>query len=245
MKSLSFNWTQIASLSTSSVTCKVIPKNLKGRNKSSQDWLQRQLNDPYVKLAKYEHYRARSAYKLLEIDNQCKILKPGQVVVECGAAPGAWTQVAVSRVNSLPNDKDKPQGIVIGVDLTSIHPLPGATFLGGKDFTCPKTQQQILDFLQGRKVNVVLSDMAPNASGTKALDHENIINLSYSALRFAVQHSAIGGSYLCKIWEGFMSQKISEDMRKFYKNVKTIKPPSSRSDSAEKFLLCRNFLGIK
>ncbi|XP_068219127.1 rRNA methyltransferase 2, mitochondrial-like [Palaemon carinicauda] len=227
---------------TSSALSKIVPKSLKGKSKSSQDWLTRQLNDPYVKLARYEHYRARSAFKLIEIDDRHKILHHGQVVVECGAAPGAWTQVAVSRVNSLPK-VDHKQGLVIGVDLLSIHPLPGAIFLCGKNFTHPKTQQEILGILDGKKVNVVLSDMAPNATGTRSMDHENIIDLAYSALNFAVQHSALNASFLCKVWDGSRDMKLKSDMEKYYRTVKIIKPNASRKDSSEKFLLGKNFLG--
>ncbi|XP_042206959.1 rRNA methyltransferase 2, mitochondrial-like [Homarus americanus] len=229
---------------TSSVTNKVIPKKLKARSRSSQDWLTRQLNDPYVKLAKYEQFRARSAFKLQEIDERHKILKPGQVVVECGAAPGAWTQVAVSGVNSLPKDTNRSQGVVIAVDILSIHPLPGAVTLGGKDFTLSETQQEILNVLKGRKVNLVLSDMAPNATGTKELDHENIIALAYSALRFAIQHSDLQSTFLCKIWSGFRDRQLITDMEKFYRSVKVVKPPSSRCDSSEIFLLGKKFCGL-
>ncbi|XP_064089913.1 rRNA methyltransferase 2, mitochondrial-like [Macrobrachium nipponense] len=233
-----------ASLHTSSTFRKIVPKSLKGRSKSSQDWLTRQLNDPYVKLARYENYRARSAFKLIEIDDRHKILNPGQVVVECGAAPGAWTQVAVSRVNSLQNVKGKQQGLVVGIDLLGIHPLPGAIFLSGKNFTNPETQHEILKILDGRKVNVVLSDMAPNASGTRAMDHENIIDLAYSALNFAVQHSALKASFLCKVWDGSRDMKLKSDMERYYGSVKVIKPNASRKDSSEKFLLGKNFQGI-
>nr|XP_045594871.1 rRNA methyltransferase 2, mitochondrial-like isoform X2 [Procambarus clarkii] len=199
MRSRCWSIWQTLQFCTSSVTNKVIPKNLKGRSKSSQDWLTRQLNDPYVKLAKHNQFRARSAFKLLEITEKHKIIKPGQVVLECGAAPGAWTQVAVTGTNSLPQDKNKPQGMVVAVDILAIYPLPGATLLGGKDFTQKETHQEILNILQGRKIDVVLSDMAPNASGIKELDHENIITLAYSALTFAIQHSALDATFLCKL----------------------------------------------
>ncbi|XP_045122027.1 rRNA methyltransferase 2, mitochondrial-like isoform X2 [Portunus trituberculatus] len=222
---------------TSCAVCKTVPKNLRGRNKSSQDWLTRQLNDPYVKLAKQHQYRARSAFKLIEIDKQCHLLQPGQVVVECGAAPGAWTQVAVMGVNSLPHARNKSQGMVIGIDLQSIHPLAGATLLGGRDFTSPQTQQQVLELISNRKIDVVLSDMAPKASGIKDLDHENIISLAYAALGFAVQNTAGGGSFLCKVWEGFLTQQLINDMKKSYRTVKVVKPPASRGDSSEKFLV--------
>ncbi|KAG0717183.1 rRNA methyltransferase 2, mitochondrial [Chionoecetes opilio] len=226
-------------LSTSCTACKTVPKNLKGRSKSSQDWLTRQLNDPYVKLAKHQQYRARSAFKLLEIDKRHRLLVPGQVVVECGAAPGAWTQVAVAAVNSLPQAKNKSQGMVIGIDLQSVHPVPGATLLDGRDFTAPQTQLQVLELLNGRKVNVVLSDMAPKASGIKGLDHENIISLAYAALRFAAQNTAEGGSLLCKIWEGFMTHQLISDMKRSFRTVKIVKPAASRGDSSEAFLVAK------
>lgn len=222
---------------TSCTACKTVPKNLKGKTKSSQDWLTRQLNDPYVKLAKQQQYRARSAFKLLEIDKQHSLLRPGQVVVECGASPGAWTQVAVAGVNSLPHAKNKSQGMVIGIDLQSIHPLPGATLLGGRDFTSPHTQQMVIQLLTGRKVNVVLSDMAPKSTGIKDLDHENIVSLAYAALQFTVQNTAEGGSFLCKVWEGFLTQRLITDMKTSFRTVKIVKPPASRGDSAEIFLL--------
>lgn len=225
--------------STSCAVCKTVPINLRGRGKSSQDWLTRQLNDPYVKLAKQHRYRARSAFKLTEINKQCHLLQPGQVVVECGASPGAWTQVAVMAVNSLPHARNKSQGTVIGIDLQTIHPLPGATLLGGRDFTSPQTQQKVLELLSGRKVDVVLSDMAPKASGVKDLDHENIISLAYAALGFAVQNTVEGGSFLCKVWEGFLMQQLIGDIKKSFRTVKVVKPPASRSDSSEKFLIGR------
>lgn len=224
---------QTSYFSTSSVANKIVPKNLKGRKTSASDWLTRQLNDPYVKLAKFRQFRARSAFKLLEINEKHNILKPGQVVLECGAAPGAWTQVAVSGVNSLPQDINKPQGTVVAVDILAVHSLPGAVMLGGKDFTQQGTQQHILKVLQGKKIDVILSDMAPNATGTKDLDHEVIIELAYSALRFAIQHSALQATFLCKIWEGHRDRTFISDVEKFYKTVKVVKPPASRSDSSE------------
>lgn len=231
----------VACLHTSCAACKVVPKNLKGKSKSSQDWLTRQLNDPYVKLAKQHQYRARSAFKLLEIDKRQRLLRPGQVVVECGASPGAWTQVAVAAVNSLPHVGNKKQGTVIGVDLQSIHPLAGATMLGGRDFTAPETQQQVLELLGGRKVDIVLSDMAPRASGIKDLDHENIVSLAYAALSFAVFNSAVGGTFLCKIWEGFRMQQLVADIRSSYRTVKFVKPEASRTNSAEIFVIGKDF----
>ncbi|XP_063845430.1 rRNA methyltransferase 2, mitochondrial-like isoform X3 [Scylla paramamosain] len=190
-----------------------------------------------LQLRKRAYLLTRSAFKLLEIDKQCHLLQPGQVVVECGASPGAWTQVAVMGVNSLPHAKNKGQGMVIRIDLQTIHPLPGATLLGGRDFTSPQTQQQILELLSSRKIDVVLSDMAPKASGIKDLDHENIIRLAYAALGFAIQNTAEGGSFLCKVWQGFLIQQLISDMKKSFRTVKVVKPPASRGDSSEKFLV--------
>lgn len=117
--------------------------------------------------------------------------------------------------------------------------------MGGTDFTAASTQAKVLELLNGKKVNIVLSDMAPNATGVHDMDHENIVHLAYSALRFALQVSCVGGSVLLKIWDGRESNRLEQDIAKFYQHVKVVKPPASRGDSAEKFLLARMFKGLK
>ncbi|GAV05189.1 hypothetical protein RvY_15357 [Ramazzottius varieornatus] len=245
------------------------------RSKSSHEWLLRQSKDPYVKKAKAVSYRARSAFKLLEIDEKYKILQPGHVVIDLGAAPGSWSQVAVKKVNAyIPpditkdtrealmvkvertdngifeyvdeevpegNTKKASCGIVIGVDLLDITPYPGAIFLKDSDFTNPKVQKKILDMLEGRPVDVVLSDMAPNASGMRTLDHDAIITLCTEALIFAVRVLREKGTFLCKIWSGGSNKDFESLLKKHFTLVKFVKPPASRDDSAETYFLATGF----
>ncbi|XP_044272368.1 rRNA methyltransferase 2, mitochondrial [Tribolium madens] len=218
-------------------------KNVKGT--SSHEWLSRQLADPYVEKAKMMNYRCRSAFKLLEIDDRFKILRPGFVVIDCGAAPGSWSQLAVKRVNSDGFDPKQAQGVVISIDKQQVFAINGATILGNMDFTDPKSQDVLIETLRGRKADAVISDMAPNATGVKDLDNENIIRLCYSVLRFAVQNSQVGASVVVKLWQCGQAKQLENDLRKFYDSVKFVKPNSSRSDSAEIFLLGRDFKGLK
>lgn len=234
----------IRNLHTYSTLFRETPQNLKGKKHSSQLWLTRQIQDPYVELAKRENYRCRSAYKLLEINERFKILEPGKIVIDCGAAPGSWTQVAVKFTNA--NAKQKSAiGTVLGIDKQPIYPIEGATLLNGMDFTAATSQNKILNILNGRKVNVFLSDMAPNASGIRDLDHENIIQLVYSALKFALQIIHINGIFVCKLWDGKKSLQLEKDLTRFFKYVKNIRPKATRDESTEKFLIAREFKGIK
>lgn len=219
------------------------PKNLKGRSKSSQDWLTRQLADPYVEKARMLNYRCRSAFKLLEMDDKYKILKPGDIVLDCGAAPGSWTQVAVERTNAHGKVERAPLGAVYSIDLLHFHAVPGATIFGGMDFTSSLAQKRLRESLSGRKVNCVLSDMAPNATGVRMLDQESITNLCYEVLRFALAMSAPQANLVVKIWDNGDVPKLERDMLSYYEKVKRIKPRASRGDSAEHFLLARGFKG--
>lgn len=234
----------IRNLHTYSTLFRETPQNLKGKKHSSQLWLTRQIEDPYVELAKRENYRCRSAYKLLEINERFKILEPGKIVIDCGAAPGSWTQVAVKLTNA--NAKQKSAiGTVLGIDKQPIYPIEGATLLSGMDFMAATSQNKILNILNGRKVNVFLSDMAPNASGIRDLDHENIMKLVYSALKFALQIIHINGIFVCKLWDGKKSLQLEKDLTRFFKYVKNIRPKATRDESTEKFLIAREFKGIK
>ncbi|RXG68063.1 rRNA methyltransferase 2, mitochondrial [Armadillidium vulgare] len=228
-------------ISTSQISYKVIPKNLKKFSKSSQDWLTRHLNDPYVKRAKYEHYRARSAFKLIEIDEKHKLLGPGKIVIDCGAAPGSWTQVVVSKLK----DKNGNQnGKVISVDLSYFEKVEGSICLPGHDFNADSTQLAIEKELDGKKVHLILSDMAPKASGARDLDHTQIIDLSYSVLRFAIKNARYGSDFLCKVWDGYKLKEFKNELEKYYERVKLVKPNASRTDSSETFVLGRNFKKI-
>ncbi|XP_053999010.1 rRNA methyltransferase 2, mitochondrial [Hylaeus anthracinus] len=238
------NFLFVRNLYTCNTLFRETPENLKGKKHSSQLWLTRQLQDPYVEKAKQLNYRCRSAFKLLEINDRFKILKPGQVVIDCGAAPGSWTQVAVNLTNA--NAKtDNPVGTVLGIDKLPVFPVEGATLLCPLDFTHAESQKRIMELLEGNKADVVLSDMAPNASGVRDCDHENIIKLAYSAFVFALQVTQVDGTFLCKVWDGGMSKKLEQDILKFYKTVKIVRPQATRDESTEKFLLGRGFKGIK
>lgn len=231
--------------STFRVLFKETPINLKGRKKSSQDWLTRQLKDPYVEKARLENYRSRSAFKLIEIDDKYKFLRPGNIVIDCGASPGGWTQVAAQRCNVNGTDTDSNPGTVVGIDLIRIHPIPGTILLSPMDFTKSSTQDKIHQCLNGKLVDVFMSDMAPNATGVAALDHEVIIDLVVQALRFALQVSRPGGSFLAKIWNGGQMQSLMNELERFYKTVHIVKPPASRKDSAEIYFFCQGFKGLK
>jgi 23S rRNA (uridine2552-2'-O)-methyltransferase len=189
--------------------------------------------------------RCRSAFKLLEIDQKYNILKPGSVVIDCGASPGSWTQIAVQKVNADNSMPKKPTGLVVGVDLLQIYPIENAIVIGNSDFTEPKTQEKIREHLKGRSIDCVLSDMAPNATGIRALDQENITNLCYAVVRFALQMSKVNASLLMKVWDNGDVPKLEKDLLQYYKSVKSVKPISSRNDSSEKFLLARNFVGLE
>lgn len=244
---------QCRPLHLSSSLCKVVPKTLKGRSKSAQDWLTRQLNDPYVKRARQQSYRARSAFKLLEIQEKLQLLRPGQGVVECGCAPGAWSQVLVKQCNSVAPDGGKsrdydesaPAGRVVGVDLLPVAPLPGAVFVTGADLTTPATQARILELLHPYPIDVIVSDMAPNATGCYSLDHTKIMGLVYSAARLAKQHSAEGGCLLCKVWSGPLTNKFREQLSVLYEHVGAVKPPCSRDNTSELYIYARGFKGAQ
>ncbi|XP_050391081.1 rRNA methyltransferase 2, mitochondrial [Patella vulgata] len=219
---------------------KTVPKNIKGKGKGSQEWLRRQLNDPYVKKAQSENYRCRSAYKLLEIDKRFNILKPGNIVIDCGAAPGSWCQVAVEKINKN-SDLNSVNGTVIGVDLQHFVDIEGVHVIGGADFTDKDTQIKIMEILNGKKADVILSDMAPKASGIKSMDHELIIELCVKVLKFGIEVLKPAGTILCKIWMGYNQKQLEEAMKHLFESVQVVKPLSSRTDSAEIFLLAQNF----
>lgn len=190
-------------------------------------------------------FRCRSAFKLIEIDDRFNILTPGQTVVDCGASPGSWTQVAVRKVNADKQDKGRPIGTVIAIDKLQIYPIEHAHLFTNMDFTVQENQQKVKSFLNNKLIDIVISDMAPKASGIKSIDQENIISLCYSAFKFAITMSKLNSTLLVKSWQGNAVKKLEEDLLIFYETVKVVKPQSSRSDSAEIFLLARGFKGIK
>jgi len=210
---------------------KVRVRSGKGRSQSSKLWLERQLNDPYVARAKREGMRSRAAYKLMEIDDKARFLKKGACVVDLGAAPGGWSQVAVQRVG--------PTGRVVAIDVLPIEPVAGVNF-AKIDFLDQGAPGKLKEMLGG-PVDVVLSDMAANATGHAQTDHLKIMALVEAAADFAREVLAPGGTFLAKVLQGGTETGLLASLKRDYKSVKHVKPPSSRSDSAELYLLATGF----
>ncbi len=217
-------------------------KTAKGRKLSSTLWLDRQLNDPYVQRAKREGYRGRAAYKIMELDDKYGFLKPGARVVDLGCAPGGWCQVAVPRVNALGETKGKPVGRVIGVDLQKVEPIPGAE-IHQLDFLSEEADALVKGWLGG-KADVVMSDMAAAASGHKATDHLRIVALVEAALAFAFDVLEEGGTFVAKVLAGGAENEMQATLKRAFRKVANVKPPSSRSDSSEKFVVAQGFRGL-
>jgi 23S rRNA (uridine2552-2'-O)-methyltransferase len=207
------------------------------RTVSSTRWLQRQLNDPYVVAAKRDGYRSRAAYKLIEIDDKYHLLKPGTAVVDLGAAPGGWSQVAAARLKA-----EDGKGLVIALDLTEIDQIPGVTFLHA-DFMEPDAPDKLIAALGGRRPEAVLSDMASPATGHRTTDKLRIMGLCETALDFALQVLAPGGTFLCKVLQGGTSQELLDTMKRAFAVVRHVKPKASRADSAELYVLATGFRG--
>jgi 23S rRNA (uridine2552-2'-O)-methyltransferase len=223
---------------------KTTPKNKKIRVKtgkkrtvSSARWLERQLNDPLVRLAKEQGYRARSAFKLIEMDDKIKAMKPGTVVIDLGATPGSWTQIAVQRVKP-----ETTKGRVIAMDILPMDPIPGADFLQA-DFTENDTPDKLIAMLEGRKADVVLSDMAANTTGQRAIDHIRTVFLVELAWDFARQVLAPGGVMIAKVFQGGTEKKLLDELKKNFTSVKHVKPAASRKESPELYVVCTGFRG--
>jgi 23S rRNA (uridine2552-2'-O)-methyltransferase len=190
------------------------------------------------------NYRCRSCFKLLEINEKHKLLKPGQVVIDVGAAPGSWSQICVKAVNSSGVELNRPKGMVIGIDKLNIYPMAGATFLGNTDFNTVVAQEKLKKILDGRKVSGVLSDMAPNATGIRSMDQENIMELAFSVFNFAKQVSAPDAFLIIKVWSNGDLHKLEKSIAETYEWCKIVKPNASRSDSAEIFLVAKSFKNL-
>ncbi|HXZ46038.1 MAG TPA: RlmE family RNA methyltransferase [Pseudolabrys sp.] len=212
---------------------KVRVRGGKGRSLSSKLWLERQLNDPYVSRAKREGMRSRAAYKLMEIDDKARFLKKGARVVDLGAAPGGWSQVAAQRIG--------PTGRVVAIDVLPMEPVAGVNF-AKIDFLDPEAPERLKEMLGG-PADVVLSDMAANATGHARTDHLKIIALVEAAADFAREVLGPGGTFLAKVLQGGTETALLAALKRDYKSVKHVKPPSSRSDSAELYLLATGFRG--
>ncbi len=216
-------------------------KSARGRTTSQVKWLQRQLNDPYVKRAKAEGYRGRAAFKILELDEKFRFLVPGARVVDLGCAPGGWCQVAVKRVNALGEKSDKAIGTVLGVDLQEVDPIAGAQ-VHQLDFMSDDADLRVKEWLNG-PADVVMSDMAAASSGHKQTDHLRIIALCEAAAYFAFDVLTPGGTFVAKVLAGGAEGDLQVLLKQKFTKVMNVKPPSSRSDSSEKFVVATGFRG--
>jgi len=220
---------------------KVKVKTARGRKLSSTRWLERQLNDPYVKRAQAEGYRGRAAFKILELDEKFRFLVPGARVVDLGCAPGGWCQVAVKRVNALGERSGKRVGTVLGVDLQEVEPVAGAE-THVLDFMEDDADQKVKDWLGG-KADVVMSDMAAASSGHKQTDHLRIMALCETAAYFAFDVLEEGGTFVAKVLAGGAEGDLQKLLKQKFEKVANVKPPASRSDSSEKFVVATGFRG--
>jgi 23S rRNA (uridine2552-2'-O)-methyltransferase len=216
-------------------------KTAKGRRLSSTRWLERQLNDPYVARARAEGYRSRAAFKLSEIDDRFGLLKPGSRVVDLGCAPGGWVQVAVARTNALGTRKGRPVGRVIGIDLQQVEPIPGAE-LHELDFLADGADAAVRDWLGG-PADVVISDLAPAASGHPQTDHLRIMALCEAAAVFAMDVLDPGGAFVAKVLAGGAEASLVKVLNRAFAKVQHVKPPASRKESSEKYLVATGFHG--
>jgi 23S rRNA (uridine2552-2'-O)-methyltransferase len=212
-------------------------KREKRRTPSSRAWLERQINDPYVARAKREGYRSRAAYKLVEIDEKFHLLKSGMRVVDLGAAPGGWSEVAAERVG--------PNGRVIALDILELKSIVGveSLLLDFLDAEAPQRLKAMLRDKADGKVDIVLSDMAANTTGHRQTDHLRIMALAEAAAHFAREVLAPGGTFVCKVLQGGAEAALLAALKREFANVKHVKPPASRTDSAELYLLARGFRG--
>ena len=210
-------------------------RTAKGRTTASQKWLERQLNDPYVRAARAAGWRSRAAFKIIELDEKYSLFKPGQRVVDLGAAPGGWTQVAVQRVGQ--------QGKVVALDLLPMDEIPGSILLQG-DFEDLAVEQEVLRVLDG-PAELVLSDMAPNTTGHNATDHLRILALIELALDFAGKVLVPGGGFVAKAFQGGTERELLNRLKRDFSSVKHAKPPASRKGSAEMYVVAQGFRGIR
>ena len=207
------------------------------RKLSSKLWLERQLNDPYVAQAKREGLRSRAAFKLIEIDDKYHFLKPGIVVVDLGAAPGGWSQVAAKRVGSA-NGKGK----IVAIDLLEMPEIPGVSF-AQLDFLADDAPARLLAMMDGR-ADVVLSDMAPNTTGHRKTDQLRILGLVEGAVAFASEVLNPGGTFVAKVFQSGADATLMTELKRDFATVKHVKPASSRKDSSERYVLATGFRGV-
>ena len=216
---------------------KVRVKTAKGRKIGSTLWLQRQLNDPYVAKARAEGYRSRAAFKIKELDERYHLFKKGMRIVDLGAAPGGWSQVAAPIVGSTEENR-----LIVGIDYLEMDPIPGVVLLQ-KDFNDEDAPQALIDALGGHKADIVMSDMAAPTTGHRATDHLRIIALVELAADFAVQVLAPGGTFIAKVFQGGTEHELLHMLKQNFATTMHAKPKASRQDSAETYLVARGFKG--
>jgi 23S rRNA (uridine2552-2'-O)-methyltransferase len=211
-------------------------KSGKGRTLAQKLWLERQLNDPYVARAKREGFRSRAAYKLMEMDDKYRLFAPGGKVVDLGAAPGGWCQIAAKKVGAA-----EGRGRVVAIDILEMDPIPGVDILH-LDFLAEDAPDRLKSLLGG-SADVVMSDMAANATGHRKTDHLKIMALAETALTFAREVLKDGGAFLCKVLQGGTEGALLADLKRDFAVVKHVKPAASRSDSAELYVLATGYRG--
>ncbi len=216
---------------------KIRVKSAKGRKVSSTKWLERQLNDPYVARARAEGYRSRAAFKIREMDEKHKLFHKGTRVVDLGAAPGGWSQVAAQAVGSTDSNP-----LVVGIDYLEMDPIPGV-ILFRKDFTEDDAPQMLIDAMGGKKADLVMSDMAWPTTGHRPTDHLRIVQLIEIAADFALDVLAPGGAFVAKVFQGGTEHELLHMLKRHFRTTFHAKPPSSRQDSAEAYLIAKGFKG--
>ncbi|MBN8970831.1 MAG: RlmE family RNA methyltransferase [Rhizobiales bacterium] len=214
----------------------VTVKSAGKRKLSSKLWLERQLNDPYVAQAKRDGWRSRAAYKLIEMDDKYRLLKPGQVVVDLGAAPGGWSQVAARKVGSL-----EGKGKVVAIDLLEMPEIPGVAFTQ-LDFMDDKAPDMLREMIGGG-VDVVMSDMAANTTGHRKTDQLRIVGLVETAAAFAAEVLKPGGTFIAKVFQSGADAELLAQVKRDFATVRHVKPAASRQDSSERYLLATGFRG--
>lgn len=210
-------------------------KTAKRRKKGSTNWLQRQLNDPYVAEAQKQGFRSRAVFKLMQMDDKLNFLKPGKVVIDLGAAPGGWTQLAIERINP-----EKTDGLVVGLDILEMDDLPGATIFQ-KDFNDNDAPELLIEAMGGRKADIVMSDIAPNTTGHKQTDHLRIMALVELTWDFAKQVLNEDGVFIAKVFQGGAEKTLLDDLKAHCQTVRHIKPDASRKQSSEVYVVATGF----
>jgi len=210
-------------------------KSARKHRPSSQRWLERQLNDPYVTAAKREGWRSRAAFKLAEIDDKYRFLKAGKRVVDLGAAPGGWSQIAAERVQSVAG-----KGQVVAIDISEMEPLAGVEFLH-LDFMGEDAEERLKGCLREGGADVVLSDMAAPTTGHTRTDHLRIMGLAEAAAHFALDVLSPGGTFLAKVLQGGTERELLDLLKRKFKTVRHVKPPASRANSAELYVLAEGY----